>query len=75
MGNCCIFVTVFHRILDFKNGAGFLSGPLFYLIFNIGGLKIAKSVWICIYLSVAGKFNHPHLGLVSVVKWAENNSG
>src|SRR4029079_10769391 len=29
MGNCCIFVTVFHRILDFKNGAGFLSGPLF----------------------------------------------
>jgi hypothetical protein len=29
MGNCCIFVSVFHRILDFKNGAGFLSGPLF----------------------------------------------
>ena len=21
---------VFHRILDFKNGAGFLSGPLFF---------------------------------------------
>jgi hypothetical protein len=24
------FVTVFHRILDFKNGAGFLSWSLFY---------------------------------------------
>jgi hypothetical protein len=31
LGNCCIFVTVFHRILDFKNGAGCLSGPLFLL--------------------------------------------
>jgi hypothetical protein len=29
---CCIFVTVFHRILDFKNGAGFLSGPHFFLV-------------------------------------------
>ena len=26
-----IFTTVFHRILDFKNGAGFLSWPLFLL--------------------------------------------
>jgi len=25
-----IFVLVFHRILDFKYGVGFLSGPLFY---------------------------------------------
>jgi gliding motility associated protien GldN len=25
-----IFTTVFHRILDFKNGAGFLSWPLFF---------------------------------------------
>ena len=25
-----IFVTVFHRILDFKNGAGFLSWPLLF---------------------------------------------
>ena len=31
LGNCCIFVTVFHRILDFKNGAGCLSGPLFFI--------------------------------------------
>jgi hypothetical protein len=30
LGNCCIFVSVFHRILDFKNGAGFLSGPHFF---------------------------------------------
>jgi len=27
-----IFTTVFHRILDFKNGAGFLSWPLFFFI-------------------------------------------
>jgi hypothetical protein len=27
----CIFTTVFHRILDFKNGAGFPSKPLFLL--------------------------------------------
>ena len=25
-----IFAMVFHRILDFKNGAGFLSGPFFF---------------------------------------------
>jgi hypothetical protein len=25
------FTLVFHRILDFKNGAGCLSGPLFAL--------------------------------------------
>jgi hypothetical protein len=25
-----IFIPVFHRILDFKNGAGFLSRPLFF---------------------------------------------
>jgi hypothetical protein len=31
LDNCCTFVTVFHRILDFKNGAGFLSGPHFFL--------------------------------------------
>jgi hypothetical protein len=37
--NCCIFVTVFHRILDFKNGAGFLSGPLFYLAISFLLLK------------------------------------
>jgi hypothetical protein len=24
------FTTVFHRILDFKNGAGFSSWPLFF---------------------------------------------
>jgi len=29
---CCTFISVFHRILDFKNGAGFLSGPLFLFI-------------------------------------------
>jgi hypothetical protein len=28
----CIFVLVFHRILDFKDGAGFLSCPLFLSI-------------------------------------------
>jgi hypothetical protein len=27
-----IFTTVFHRILDFKNGAGFLSWPLYFFI-------------------------------------------
>ena len=27
-----IFTTVFHRILDFKNGAGFLSWPLFLFL-------------------------------------------
>ena len=33
MSRCfTIFTTVFHRILDFKNGAGFLSWPLFFLI-------------------------------------------
>ena len=32
----CIFTSVFHRILDFKNGAGFLSWPLF--LFNIESL-------------------------------------
>lgn len=30
MGTVCIFVTVFHRILDFKDGAGFLSWPHFF---------------------------------------------
>jgi hypothetical protein len=30
LDNCCIFVSVFHRILDFKNGAGFLSWPHFF---------------------------------------------
>jgi hypothetical protein len=29
--NYCIFTSVFHRILDFKNGAGFLSWPLIFL--------------------------------------------
>jgi len=29
--NRFIFVSVFHRILDFKNGAGCLSWPLFFL--------------------------------------------
>jgi hypothetical protein len=27
----CIFTSVFHRILDFKNGAGFPSSPFFFL--------------------------------------------
>jgi hypothetical protein len=26
-----ISILVFHRILDFKNGAGFLSGPFLFL--------------------------------------------
>jgi hypothetical protein len=26
----CIFTMVFHRILDFKNGAGFLSSPFLF---------------------------------------------
>ena len=30
LDKCRIFVTVFHRILDFKNGAGFLSWPHFF---------------------------------------------
>jgi hypothetical protein len=29
MDRRCIFTMVFHRILDFKNGAGFSSKPLF----------------------------------------------
>ena len=28
--NYCIFTSVFHRILDFKNGAEFLFWPLFF---------------------------------------------
>jgi len=31
MGSFFIFTTVFHRILDFKNGAGSLSWPLCFL--------------------------------------------
>ena len=30
--NSSIFIPVFHRILDFKNGAEFLFWPLFFLI-------------------------------------------
>lgn len=30
MGTVRIFVSVFHRILDFKDGAGFLSWPHFF---------------------------------------------
>ena len=33
LDNCCIFVSVFHRILDFKNGAGFLSWPHFFYLY------------------------------------------
>jgi hypothetical protein len=36
-----IFIPVFHRILDFKNGAGFLSRPLFFL----KKLKIENRKW------------------------------
>jgi hypothetical protein len=31
-----IFTSVFHRILDFKNGAGFLSKPLFFEYYAVG---------------------------------------
>ena len=36
--NCCTFITVFHRILDFKNGAGFLSWPLYFFIADYADL-------------------------------------
>ncbi len=35
-----IFVMVFHRILDFKNGAGFLSWPLFILYLILFAMKV-----------------------------------
>lgn len=31
LDKCRIFVTVFHRILDFKNGVEFLFRPLIFL--------------------------------------------
>jgi hypothetical protein len=38
-----IFTSVFHRILDFKNGAGFSSKPLFfYVTFNR-----VRGMWEC----------------------------
>jgi hypothetical protein len=30
VSNSSIFISVFHRILDFKNGAEFLFRPLFF---------------------------------------------
>ncbi len=30
-----IFIPVFHRILDFKNGAGFLSRPLIFFKWEV----------------------------------------
>lgn len=32
----CTFTSVFHRILDFKNGAGFLSWPHFFCPWFMG---------------------------------------
>ena len=32
----CNFTSVFHRILDFKNGAGFLSWPHFFCLPFLG---------------------------------------
>ena len=37
-----IIVSVFHRILDFKNGAGFLSWPLFFALRGLG-LKVTPA--------------------------------
>jgi hypothetical protein len=43
----CIFAMVFHRILDFKSEAGFLSGLFFFLLaeayFPYSSLRLAKA--------------------------------
>jgi hypothetical protein len=60
-----IFVAVFHRILDFKPGLYFYTGP-FFCLFPINNilqdfdLKLSEMSCICI-LNVLAPFKHAYL--------------
>jgi len=71
MGNQdSIFGSVFHRILDFKNGAGFLSWPFFIPGSKIGPLSYPMLAVFTFIITVAGfLFSQQHLSIFNHRKY------